>query len=175
VDGRRQTSRFRGRRCQFFRSRLSPTRRRRRRRRLARTARPLQHHYRDTAVTTIVTLPPTPQLDSTRPPMSVATPSSKDNLAPVHSATGTTAVDAVASPLKTNDLTAHLIPHLDRHLVLPLLDFLESRGAYSHEEVLNAKYDLLKPTNMVTFVLGLKREIDGTSEDADVPAGESRF
>ena len=74
--------------------------------------------------------------------------------------------------LKSNDLTAHLIPHLDRHLVLPLLDFLESRGTYSHEEVLKAKYDLLKPTNMVTYVLGLKREIEGTSEEAEVPEGE---
>lgn len=79
-----------------------------------------------------------------------------------------------SSTSSAKDLTAKLIPHLDRHLVLPLLDFLESRGTYSHEEVLKAKYDLLKPTNMVTYVLGIKREMDGTSEDAEVPEGELR-
>lgn len=72
---------------------------------------------------------------------------------------------------KSTDLTAQLVPHLDRQLVLPLLDFLESQGSYSHDEVLKAKYELLKPTNMVTYVLGLKREIDGTPEGGDVPAG----
>lgn len=80
---------------------------------------------------------------------------------------------ASTSATKSNDLTAQLVPHLDRQLVLPLLDFLESQGSYSHEEVLKAKYDLLKPTNMVTYVLGLKREIDGTPDDAEVPAGKT--
>lgn len=72
----------------------------------------------------------------------------------------------------SNDLTAQLLPHLDRQLVLPLLDFLESRGTYSHEEVLKAKYDLLKPTNMVTFVLGLQRELEGKPDSEGVPEGQ---
>ena len=77
---------------------------------------------------------------------------------------------------KSHDLTAKLLPHLDRHLVLPLLDFLESKSIYNHEEVLKAKFDLLTPTNMVTFVLGLKREIDGeTDENAVVPEGEHKY
>ncbi|SCV70739.1 BQ2448_3501 [Microbotryum intermedium] len=91
-------------------------------------------------------------------------------------ATSTTPPTANGSPATTSassssssDLTSKLVPHLDRQLVLPLLDFLELRGAYSHEEVLKAKYDLLKPTNMVTYVLDLKREIDGSSEDAPIP------
>ena len=85
------------------------------------------------------------------------------------------ASNPTSAPATTStELTSQLLPHLDRHLVLPLLDFLESRGTYSHEDVLKAKYDLLKPTNMVTYVLGLKREIEGTSEDAEVPEGESR-
>ncbi|KAK4700623.1 translation initiation factor 3 subunit E, partial [Phenoliferia sp. Uapishka_3] len=96
--------------------------------------------------------------------MSVAVPSSK--VVP----NGIAASPAASSSAPaTTDTLANVLPNLDRHLVLPLLDFLESRGTYSHEEVLQAKYDLLKPTNMVTFVLGLKREIDGTSEDAEVP------
>lgn len=97
--------------------------------------------------------------------MSVAAPSSL---------TTGSASAAISAPESTStDLTSQLLPHLDRHLVLPLLDFLESRGAHSHEEVLKAKYDLLKPTNMVTYVLGLKRELEGTAEDAEVPQGQS--
>lgn len=80
-----------------------------------------------------------------------------------------------AAAIKSTDLTAKLIPHLDRHLVLPLLDFLESRGAYSHEQVLKAKYDLMHPTNMVNYVLELKREIDGESESTVVPEGAVLF
>ena len=68
-------------------------------------------------------------------------------------------------------LTSKLVPHLDRHLVLPLLDFVESRSLYSHDDVLKAKYELLKPTNMVTYVLGIKREIEGKEDDDTVPEG----
>lgn len=102
--------------------------------------------------------------------MSVAVPSSK---AVANGATDSPAAASSSAPA-TTDTLANVLPNLDRHLVLPLLDFLESRGTYSHTEVLKAKYDLLKPTNMVTFVLGIKREIDGTSEDAEVPEGASR-
>ena len=82
----------------------------------------------------------------------------------------------MVAPSSSTDLTSKLLPHLDRHLALPLLDFLENRGTYTHEAVLKAKYQLLLPTNMVTFVLGLKREIDGTTEeDAVVPQGQFRL
>lgn len=85
----------------------------------------------------------------------------------------TTATTSTSTPVtKSNDLTSHLLQHLDRHLVLPLLDFLESRQTYSHEEVLKAKFDLLTPTNMIRFVYAFKRELDGVSEDAEMPEGE---
>lgn len=101
--------------------------------------------------------------------MSVAAPSSKT----VPNGVAADPVPSSSTP-QPMDTLANVLPNLDRHLVLPLLDFLESRGTYSHDDVLKAKYDLLKPTNMVTFVLGLKREIDGTSEDAEVPEGAFR-
>ncbi|GAA5854528.1 hypothetical protein JCM8547_004876 [Rhodosporidiobolus lusitaniae] len=72
------------------------------------------------------------------------------------------------------DASIHLLqkmaPQLDRHLLLPLLDFLESREKYSHDEVLQAKVDLLGEgkTNMVTFVEGLKRELEGKGEGEEV-------
>ncbi|KAM0745649.1 eukaryotic translation initiation factor 3 subunit 6 [Meredithblackwellia eburnea MCA 4105] len=95
--------------------------------------------------------------------MSVATPAS------AVSAPNGVQVASTSSTTATGDILANLFPNLDRHLVLPILDFLESRQSYSHEDVLKAKYDLLKPTNMVTYVLGLKREIDGSPQDAEVP------
>lgn len=73
------------------------------------------------------------------------------------------------APILHTDLTALLLPNLDRHLVLPLLDFLESKALYSPKEVLLAKYDLLKSTNMVNFVLGLKKELsEGEVEEDDI-------
>ncbi|GAA5971901.1 hypothetical protein JCM11641_001561 [Rhodosporidiobolus odoratus] len=73
-------------------------------------------------------------------------------------------------------LLQSLAGHLDRHLVLPLLDFLESREKYTHEEVLQAKVDLLGEgkTNMVTFVEGLKRELEGKGDDDEV-TGHAEF
>lgn len=77
------------------------------------------------------------------------------------------------SSSKNTATSSQIYQHLDRHLVLPLLDHLEARGTYSHDEVLQAKYDLLTPTNMIRFVYGFKRELDGVSEDAEMPEGES--
>ncbi|BGP15016.1 hypothetical protein JCM10213_002839 [Rhodosporidiobolus nylandii] len=73
-------------------------------------------------------------------------------------------------------LLRHLAEHLDRHLVLPLLDFLEGREKYTHEEVLQAKVDLLGDgkTNMVTFVEGLKRELEGKADGEEV-SGHAEF
>jgi translation initiation factor 3 subunit E len=52
-----------------------------------------------------------------------------------------------------NDLTSRLTPFLDRHMVFPLLDFVESRGIYDRDDVLRAKLALLEKTNMVDFAV----------------------
>lgn len=62
------------------------------------------------------------------------------------------------------DLVPKLMPHLDRHLIFPLLEFVESRGVFSHEEMLQAKYDLLKGSNMADFVGSLYRDIHDTGD-----------
>ncbi|KAH9451111.1 hypothetical protein Pst134EB_018606 [Puccinia striiformis f. sp. tritici] len=67
------------------------------------------------------------------------------------------------------DLTSQLIPHLDRHLVLPLLEFLDSNGIYPHQQLLQAKYDALKETNMITYLTGLHRELYDLDDQAPVP------
>ncbi|OAV93372.1 hypothetical protein PTTG_09345 [Puccinia triticina 1-1 BBBD Race 1] len=71
--------------------------------------------------------------------------------------------------LDTFDLTSRLIPQLDRHLVLPLLEFLDSNGIYPHQQLLQAKYDALKETNMITYLTGLHRELYDLDDQAPVP------
>lgn len=60
-----------------------------------------------------------------------------------------------------------VLPHLDRHLALPVLNFLEEQGIYAKNEVLQAKLDLLQPTNMVHYVESIRRELAGEPEPAD--------
>ena len=47
------------------------------------------------------------------------------------------------------DLTSELGKHLDRHLVFPLLEFLQMRKVYPEGEILEAKIELLSKTNMI--------------------------
>ncbi|RLN36192.1 eukaryotic translation initiation factor 3 subunit E-like [Panicum miliaceum] len=63
-----------------------------------------------------------------------------------------------------HDLTARLAPHLDRHLVFPLLESLQERGLYPEEEILAAKLRLLGGTNMVDYAMAIHRSLHGTDE-----------
>ncbi|KAI9319385.1 eIF3 subunit 6 N terminal domain-containing protein [Dichotomocladium elegans] len=65
-----------------------------------------------------------------------------------------------------HDLTMRMIPFLDRHLVLPLLQFLEIKELYAANDLLKAKYDLFRNSNMADFILELHQKIHNTS---DVP------
>ncbi|CEQ40504.1 SPOSA6832_02116, partial [Sporobolomyces salmonicolor] len=84
------------------------------------------------------------------------------------------AASTSSAPQAADQLLPRLLPHLDRHLVLPLLDFLESREKYSHDEVLKAKIDLLGKTNMVTFVEGMQRELEGKADGEEVQGAEGQ-
>ncbi|KAG1111409.1 hypothetical protein G6F42_015043 [Rhizopus arrhizus] len=64
----------------------------------------------------------------------------------------------------SQDLTMRMIPFLDRHLVFPLIEFLELKEVYAPEELLQAKYDLFKGSNMVDFVLDLYKKLHKTEE-----------
>lgn len=64
------------------------------------------------------------------------------------------------------DLTGELSKSLDRHLVFPLLEFLQVRGLYREEDVLQGKIDLLGKTNMVDFAMDIHRSLH---EGQDVP------
>lgn len=57
-----------------------------------------------------------------------------------------------------HDLLPKMIPYLDRHLVFPLLEF--SSSMEDEKEIVRAKYELLKHTNMTDYVANLWKEIN---------------
>ncbi|KAL0929018.1 hypothetical protein M5K25_000957 [Dendrobium thyrsiflorum] len=63
-----------------------------------------------------------------------------------------------------HDLTSRIAPHLDRHLVFPLLEFLQERQLYADEEILKAKIDLLSQTNMVDYAMDIHKSLYHTEE-----------
>lgn len=67
---------------------------------------------------------------------------------------------------KEYSILPQLIPHLDRHLVFPLLQFLEdqSEDEEPSTEQLKLKFELLKQTNMTDFVGDLYAQINGLDE-----------
>ena len=62
------------------------------------------------------------------------------------------------------DLLPRLIPHLDRHLIFPLLEFLSGQEGDDGTDVTKAKYELLKQTNMTDYVASLWQEIHDSDE-----------
>lgn len=62
------------------------------------------------------------------------------------------------------DLLPKLIPHLDRHLIFPLLEFLSGQEGDGTEEITQTKYELLKHTNMTDYVASLWQEINDSNE-----------
>ncbi|CAL9062476.1 unnamed protein product [Musa banksii] len=64
------------------------------------------------------------------------------------------------------DLTSRIAPHLDRHLVFPLLEFLQERELYADDEILKAKIQLLSQTNMVDYAMDIHKALYHTE---DVP------
>lgn len=66
------------------------------------------------------------------------------------------------------DLTAKVAPYLDRHLVFPLLEFLQDKQLYADDQILKAKIELLAKTNMVDYAMDIHKSLYHTE---DVPAG----
>ncbi|KAF8461035.1 eukaryotic translation initiation factor 3 subunit E [Kalaharituber pfeilii] len=65
---------------------------------------------------------------------------------------------------RSYDLLPKMMPNLDRHLIFPLIENMEQQGAVPQEVILQAKYDLLKHTNMSDYVGSLWKEIHGSDE-----------
>ena len=71
-----------------------------------------------------------------------------------------------ADVAKQYNLLPSLIPHLDRHLVFPLLNFLEDEVPEDEDasEFTQLKYNLLQNTNMSDFVGDLYAQLNNLSE-----------
>lgn len=85
----------------------------------------------------------------------------------------TVAADAAAADeqnlnatMATYDLTQRIAPNLDRHLVFPLLEFLQERQMYPDEQILKSKIELLNKTNMVDYAMDIHKSLYHTE---DVP------
>lgn len=68
--------------------------------------------------------------------------------------------------MATYDLTPRIAPNLDRHLVFPLLEFLQERQLHPDEQILKAKIELLNKTNMVDYAMDIHKNLYHTE---DVP------
>jgi len=51
------------------------------------------------------------------------------------------------------ELTKELCPFLDRHLVIPLMEFLTVKGIYDETDLLRCKLELLSNTSMVDYTI----------------------
>ncbi|OLL21863.1 Eukaryotic translation initiation factor 3 subunit E [Neolecta irregularis DAH-3] len=72
--------------------------------------------------------------------------------------------------MPAHDLTPKITPFLDRHLVFPLLEFLQVNGIYTDHEMLQAKFALLAPTNMTDYVSTLWKQLHPDASDDDIPS-----
>ncbi|KAL9191238.1 hypothetical protein ACHAXT_000944 [Thalassiosira profunda] len=86
--------------------------------------------------------------------------------------TAPTSSDAPSADAASYDLTPVLSPYLDRHMMFPLLEYIDSlisNGSisYSSLDVAQARLELLKPTHMVDYAMDIYREVHG--EDAAIP------
>ena len=79
--------------------------------------------------------------------------------------------DGLAS-VSEYDIIPKLVSHLDRHMIFPLLEFSASqledddgntKDADKAREIVRAKYELLKKTNMTDYVASLYCQLEGLS------------
>ena len=54
--------------------------------------------------------------------------------------------------------------YFDRHMIYPVLDFLQESGSYDQKEILQAKFDLLQDTNMPGHCAELYKQINDVQE-----------
>ena len=74
--------------------------------------------------------------------------------------------------MATYDLTPRIAPNLDRHLVFPILEFLQERRLHEDGQILKEKIELLNKTNMVDYAMDIHKSLYHTE---DVPQGPTLF
>jgi translation initiation factor 3 subunit E len=66
------------------------------------------------------------------------------------------------------DLTSKVSPYLDRHMMFPLLEYLDTlinagTFSYSTKDVAAARLALLRPTHMVDYAMDIYKKLHGDS------------
>ncbi|KAK9365393.1 eIF3 subunit 6 N terminal domain-containing protein [Lipomyces kononenkoae] len=74
----------------------------------------------------------------------------------------------MASTTASSDLVPRILPYLDRLLIFALLEHLSEQKLYPADVLLQAKYDVMKDTNMMDYISETYKAIHGA--DATVPA-----
>lgn len=75
----------------------------------------------------------------------------------------------MAAGVEEWDLTSKVSPYLDRHMMFPLLEYLDSlinagTISYSTKDVAAARLSLLRPTHMVDYAIDIYKGLHGESE-----------
>lgn len=70
------------------------------------------------------------------------------------------------------DLTSTISPYLDRHMVFPLLEFVDGliengKISYDSKDVAAARLELLQPTHMIDYAIDIHKK-DGSSVPQDL-------
>jgi translation initiation factor 3 subunit E len=70
------------------------------------------------------------------------------------------------------DLTSKVSPYLDRHMMFPLLEYMDTlinagTVSYSSKDVAAARLALLRPTHMVDYAIDIYRAVHG--EGSEIP------
>lgn len=73
--------------------------------------------------------------------------------------------DSVDDPC-SYDLTQKVAPFLDRHMLVPVLDFLNGLGIYDETDIMKAKIEVVAATCMLDFALDMYNELN-----MEVPEG----
>eukprot|EP00798_Chlamydomonas_sp_ICE-L_P001516 gene1516-32894_t len=63
-----------------------------------------------------------------------------------------------------HELSPVLSKFLDKHLVFPLLEFLQEKGIYEEKDIMQSKLSLLSNTNMVDFAMDIHKMLHNTEE-----------
>jgi translation initiation factor 3 subunit E len=102
------------------------------------------------------------------------TATSTTEASPITTTTTTTTATA-AMGVEQWDLTSVVSPYLDRHMIFPLLEYVDSLIAsnkqfvnYNAQQVAAARLALLRPTAMVDYAIDTYKSVHG--ENAEIPA-----
>ncbi|KAI0560184.1 Translation initiation factor eIF3 subunit E [Gracilaria domingensis] len=90
----------------------------------------------------------------------------------------TTSSSKNTMPKMEFDLTSTISEFLDRHLVIPLLDFIGQHphmtSCYNQEDIMRAKLDLLSNTGMVDYAIEVHQDLYGTDPPEELVTRRDR-